>query len=381
MDFEWSETQEELYRGLKRFAREQLGERGARSSDAAGIRQEAWLACGRVGLLGLSVPAAHGGGGLDALSSARAMEAFGEGCQDMGLVFAAAAHLNACAMPLAEFGADAIKRRLLPGLCDGSLVGANAISEAEAGSDLAAMTTRAVRDGDAYVIDGEKSFVTNGPSAGVYTVYAVTNPGDGFMGISAFAVERSFAGIRVGRPFEKIGLHSAQTCPVLFESCRVPAENLLGEEGKGLAIFNRSMAWERTCLFAGYLGQMQRQLEQTIAYARERKQFRKPIGRNQSVANRIVDMKVRLDAARLLLYRACWAIDRGRSAELEVSMAKLAVSEAAVASGLDAIRVHGGLGVMLESGIPQGLVDSVPCAIFSGTTDLQRNLIARELGL
>lgn len=378
MDFEWTETQCELHRTVKAFARAELGDGKAR---AGAFARDAWRACGRMGLLGLSVPAQYGGSGLDALSSAHAMEAFGEGCADMGLVFAAAAHLNACAMPLAEHGREQHKQRLLPGLCDGTLIGANAISESGAGSDLAAIETRAVRDGDSWVIDGEKSFVTNGTVADVYTVYAVTNPADGYLGISAFAVERSCEGIHPQRPFEKMGLSSAQTGPVVFSGCRVPADSMLGAEGKGLAIFNRSMSWERTCLFAGYLGQMQRQLDQTIGYALERKQFRKPIARNQAVAHRIVDMKMRLDSARMLLYRACWAMDRGRPSDLEISMAKLAISEAAVESGLDTIRVHGGLGVMMESGIPQALVDSVPCTIFSGTSDLQRNLIARELGL
>jgi alkylation response protein AidB-like acyl-CoA dehydrogenase len=295
-------------------------------------------------------------------------------------LFSAAAHLNACAMPIAEHAAEDLKRRLLPGLCDGSSIGANAISEASAGSDLASLKTRAVRDGDAYVISGEKSFVTNGAVADVFTVYAVTEPGAGYMGISAFIVERNARAVP-GKPFEKLGLTTAQTGPVLFEECRVPASNLLGAEGQGLRIFNRSMAWERTCLFAGYLGQMQRQLDATIHYAAERKQFGKAIGRNQAVSHRIVDMKVRLEAARMLLYRACWAVDQGVQADLFISMAKLAISEAAVTSALDSIRVHGGLGVMMESGIPQALADSVPCTIFSGTSDLQRNIIARELGL
>lgn len=334
-----------------------------------------------MGLLGLSVPKSSGGGGLDAMTTARVMEAFGEGCEDMGLLFSAAAHLNACAMPIAEHASEELKQRLLPGLCDGSLIGANAISEASAGSDLAALKTRAVRVGDEYVISGEKSFVTNGALADVFTVYAVTDPGAGYMGISAFIVERAESSVRPGQPFEKLGLSTAQTGPVLFEECRVPASHLLGAEGHGLRIFNRSMTWERTCLFAGYLGQMQRQLDATIEYATERKQFGKAIARNQAVSHRIVDMKVRLEAARMLLYRACWAIDQGIPAELHVSIAKLAISEAAVTSALDSIRVHGGLGVMMESGVPQALGDAVPCTIFSGTSDLQRNIIARELGL
>lgn len=379
MEFEWSATQRELYEGVKRFCSKlEVGEGGV--SDAATARA-LFERCGQAGLLGLSVPATYGGLGLDARTSARAMEAFGEGCRDMGLVFACAAHLNACAMPIVEAGSEAIKQAYLPRLSSGRWIGANAISEAGAGSDLAAMTTRAVRDGRHYVIDGEKSWVTNGPIADVLTVYAVTSPGDGYLGISAFAVERDRPGIEVGKPFSKMGLHTAMTAPVRFDGCRVEAECLLGVEGRGLAVFNRSMTWERSCLFAGYLGAMQRQLEQTIEYAKSRKQFRKPIASQQAVAHRIVDMRVRLEAARLLLYRACFQMDRGEDAVEAVSMAKLAISEAAVQSGLDAIRVHGGLGAVMESGVPTGLLDAVPCTLFSGTSDMQRNLIARELGL
>jgi alkylation response protein AidB-like acyl-CoA dehydrogenase len=380
MQFEWTDTQDELYRTVKDFARAELNCELQERRRTHALCERAWRACGRMGLLGLSVPKSCGGGGFDSLTTARVMEAFGEGCEDMGLLFSAAAHLNACAMPIAEHADEDLKRRLLPGLCDGSLIGANAISEANAGSDLAALKTRAVRDGEAYVISGEKSFVTNGAVADVFTVYAITDPSAGYLGISAFVVERSERSV-AGKPFEKFGLTTAQTGPVLFDECRVPVGNLLGAEGQGLRIFNSSMAWERTCLFAGYLGQMQRQLDTTVEYATGRKQFGKPIARNQAVSHRIVDMKVRLEAARMLLYRACWAVDRGMPADLYISIAKLAISEAAVTSALDSIRVHGGLGVTMESGVPQALADSVPCTIFSGTSDLQRNIIARELGL
>lgn len=377
MEFGWSKAQEEVYEGVRRFAERLVSRPGGEPQSVV-----QWLrACGDLGLLGLSVPEEYGGLGLDAVSSARAMEAFGEGCVDLGVVFACAAHSNACAMPVFEAGSEAVKRRILPRLCSGEWIGANAISESEAGSDLAAIRTRARRDGDDFVIHGEKSWVTNAPIADVFTVYAATNPNDGYLGISAFIVERSTPGIEVGTPFEKIGLHSAQTAPVIFDGCRVPATCLLGAEGRGLSVFNRSMTWERTCLFAGYAGALQRQLNATIAYAKTRRQFRKPIGRSQAVSHRIVDMRIRLEAARLLLYRACWLMDRGEDATEAASMAKLAISEAAVQSGIDSIRVHGGVGVVTESGVPYGLVDALPSIIFSGTSDMQRNLIARELGL
>lgn len=379
MDFGWSPMQRELHQGVLKFARS-LDVPASAGTDVD-VQRGLFRECGKAGLLGLSVPEAHGGLGLDAQTTARTMEAFGEGCGDMGLVFACAAHLNACAMPILEAGSEDIVRRYLPGLTSGALVGANAISEAGAGSDLSAMRMRATRDGQQYVLEGEKSWVTNAPLADVFTVYAVTNPGDGYMGISAFVVERDSPGISVGKPFDKMGLKTAMTAPVHFEGCRVHADNMLGAEGRGLAVFNNSMSWERSCLFAGYLGLLERQLVQTVEHAKNRRQFRKPIASQQAVSHRIVDMRVRLDAARLLLQRACWLMDQDEAAVEAIAMAKLAISEAAVQSSLDAIRTHGGMGVVMESGVPQGLLDSVPCTVFSGTSDMQRNLIAREMGL
>jgi alkylation response protein AidB-like acyl-CoA dehydrogenase len=374
MSFAWSEEQEGLFRGALEFAEGRLNDRGA------DVRAR-WRACGEGGFLGLCIPVEHGGTGLDHLTTAYVIEALGRGCRDTGVVFGAAAHLFACALPIAEFGDDAQKARLLPGLCAGELVGGNAASEPEAGSDIMAMRTRATRDGDEYVIEGQKNFVTNGAEADVFLVYASTNPRLGYLGLSAFVVDRDTPGLEVGQPMAKTGLGSASLTPVYLDGCRVPAANLLGAEGQGGVMFASSMRAERSGLFAAYLGVMARQLDQTIAYARERKQFGRPIGKNQAVSHRIVDMKLRLDAARLLVYRACWTVDRGGDADLEVSLAKLAVSEWAVQSGLDAIQVHGGAGVVSETGVDRGLLDALPSTIFSGTSDIQREVVAARLGL
>jgi alkylation response protein AidB-like acyl-CoA dehydrogenase len=377
MDFGWSDSQRDLYQRTWAFARDRLGrEIGAHSFPVA-----EWRAAGEMGLLGLSLPERHGGLGLDALTTAYAVEAFGRGCRDGGLVFSAAAHLFACAMPIARFADDALRERWLPKLASGEAIGANAITEAEAGSDVFALKTTAVRDGSSYVLDGAKSFVTNGPVADAILVYAKTAPGDGYLGISAFVVERGTPGLRVGEPFKKMGLESSPIASVYLDGCRVPAGNRLGREGEGAAIFTDSMHWERACLFAGYVGAMERQLEECVAFAGARRQFRKPIGRQQAIAHRIADMKLRLDGARLLLYRACWLRDRGAEATLEVSLAKLAVSEAAIQSGLDAIQIHGGSGYLVETGVERALRDALPATIFSGTSEIQRDLIARGLGL
>lgn len=342
--------------------------------------REQWRHCGKAGLLGLSLPRDYGGQGLDALTSARCVEAFGHVCEATGLVFAASAHLFACATPIHAHASEEVKTRVLPALCSGEAVGANAITEWEAGSDVGALRTTAERDGDVYVLNGTKSFVSNGPAADVFVVYATVDPALGPLGITGFVVERDQPGVAVGEPLAKMGLASCPASEVYFEDCRVPAVNRLGSEGQGGQIFQASMQWERACLFAGYLGLMDRLLDRCIEHARTRRQHGRAIGRNQAVSHRIVDMKVRLDAARLLLYRACWGMDNGGSA-MDVSISKLAVSEAVVQTSLEAIQLFGSLGYLVDAGIERALRDAVPSTIFSGTSEMQRELIARELGL
>jgi alkylation response protein AidB-like acyl-CoA dehydrogenase len=380
MDFAWSQAERELYEGALAFARSLEADR-APVEDGSPFPRDHWRRCGEFGLLGLSASPDLGGAGFGALTTARILEAFGRGCKDGGLLFSASAHLFACTMPIAEYADAELKRLLVPRLCRGELIGANAITEAEAGSDVAALKTKATRDGDDYVLEGSKSYVTNGPVADVFLIYAATQANQGFFGLTAFVVDGGTPGLVVGRPFRKVGLHSAPTCEVYLENCRVPVSRRLGEEGQGMPIFQASMSWERACLFATYLGAMERDLELAIAFARERRQFGKPIGKNQAIAHRIADMKLRFEAARLLLYRACWLKDRGETSTLDISLAKLAVSEAAVQSGLDLIQIHGSLGVSLESGIAASLLDALPGQIFSGTSEIQRDLVSRGLGL
>jgi alkylation response protein AidB-like acyl-CoA dehydrogenase len=291
------------------------------------------------------------------------------------------AHLFACAMPIALNASQELKAATLPRLASGEWIGANAITEAEAGSDVFALKTTATRDGDSYVLSGTKSYVTNGPVADVVLVYASTNLDFGYFGVSAFAVMKGTPGLIIGEPFEKIGLTTSPISTVYLEGCRVPARNLVGTEGNGAQIFASSMQWERACLFAAYVGAMDRQIDETIAYARERRQGRKRIAEYQAVSHRIVEMKLRLEAARLLLYRACWLSDQGADASLEVCLAKLATSEAAIKSSLDAIQIHGGNGIVREIGIERALRDAVPSTLFSGTSEVQHNLAAAKLGL
>ena len=379
MDFDWTQQQNELYDRIFSFAQQHL--HTPEPALTAPAQRRIWQLCGGQGLPGLCIPETYGGAGLDALSTARALEAFGRGCEDMGLVFAIAAHLLACALPIAVYGSPEMKERLLPHLCAGTLIGANAITEHEAGSDVFALKTVAHQQEHMYRLSGQKSFVTNGPLADLFLVYASTNPRHGYMGISAFVLEKETDGLEVGEPIQKMGLTSAQAAVVTLRDCPVPERNLLGTKGQGATIFKHAMQWERACLFAAYVGLMERQLERTTEHARTRQQFGKPLSYNQSIAHRIVDMKLRLEAARLLLYRACWALDQGKDATLEISLAKVAVSEAALQSSLDALHIYGSAGYTTATGLEQMVRDSIPGTIFSGTSEMQRDIIARNIGL
>lgn len=381
MDFAWTDAQREFYQGVLRFARDTLNRDLLARDREHRFPREEWRSCGEFGLLGLCIPQEVGGMGLDHLTTALALEALGRGCEDMGLVFAIAAHQLAVCQPIAESGDEELRRRVLPRLCSGEWVGSNAITEAEAGSDVFALKTRAEKSGDRYRLFGTKSYASNGPVADVFLVYAMTEPDKGYLGIDAFVVHRDAPGVTVGKPIEKMGLHSCPAGSLYMEGVEVSAADRVGPPGGGAKVFTDSMMWERSCLFAGYLGQMERQLDMVAEYAAERKQNRRPIGRNQAVSHKAANMKLRLESARLLLYRACWLLDQGKDATLEVALAKLAVSEGAVQGGLDAVQIYGAVGYSTESRVERMLRDAVPSTIFSGTSEIQRNLIAARLGL
>jgi alkylation response protein AidB-like acyl-CoA dehydrogenase len=377
MRFDWTPEQDSAYHATLKAVRESFAE----PRPEGYFSRKDWLRLGELGLLGLSIPAEFGGGGLGALDTAHRVEALGRGTADTGLVFAASAHLFACAMPLAGFGSEPAKRRFLPGLASGELIAGNAMTEDEAGSDVSRLATTATTVPGGFVLNGVKSFVSNGPVADLYVTYATTDPDAGHLGRTAFVVERSVPGVRAGEPLEKMGLASVPAGQVFFEGCFVPNEQVLGVPGQGGAIFQDSMGWERACLFAGYVGLLDRLLERSVRHARSRRQFGSAIGDFQAVANRIVEMKLRLESARLLLYRACWEMDAGRPSACSIALSKLAVSEAAVAGALDGVRLFGALGYLREPGIETMLRDTVPATIFSGTSDIQRLVIAKELGL
>ena len=378
MNFAFTQEQEELRGRVVAFAREQLNPMLRKEP---GLSKPIWRACGAFGLLGLSVPREHGGLGLDALSTAVALEALGYACDDMGLVFSAAAQLLSVSMTVAKHGTPEQKEEVLLPLGRGEAFAGQALTEEGAGSYAFAIATTASRDGDHFVLSGTKSFVTNGTVADHFLVYAVTQQGAGALGISAFLVDRGTPGIRTGAAIDKIGLSRSPACSVYFEDCRIDAGALVGRLDRGASVFQESMLWERACLFAAYVGRAERLLEETIEHTRSRKQFGKSVAKNQAVSHRIVDMKLRLEGARLLLYRACWKLARGEASAADVALSKLAVSEAAVQSSADAVQLHGAMGIAEDAGIARHLRDAVPSTIFSGTSEIQREIIAAAMGI
>jgi hypothetical protein len=381
VDFEWSEDQLAFRDSVLEFARRALSEDIMEREKRSDFSRTLWQRCADFGIHGMPMPLQFGGQEADILTTMIGMEALGYACRDQGLLFSIHAHMWAVELPILAYGTDEQKESYLPGLCDGTLVGAHGMSEPNSGSDAFKLTTRAERSGDGYVLNGTKTFVTNAPIADVFVLFATLNPDQGMWGVTAFLVDRDAKGLTVGRPIEKMGLTTSPMAEVILEDCEVPAAGLLGREGQGVPVFNHSMGWERSCILASAVGGMHWQLEKCIAYARERRQFGKRIGDFQLVASKIVDMKVRLETSRLLLYRAATAQATGKDNAMDAAMAKLYIGDASVQSALDAIQIHGGYGYTREYGVEQTLRDAVGGRIYSGTSEMQRIIIARYLGL
>lgn len=381
MDFSWSEEQLALKRTAVEFAQKELNA-GLQERDRRGeFSRQNWQKCARFGLLGLPISEAYGGTDADILTTMLVMEGLGYGCRDNGLIFALNAQMWSVELPILSFGTEAQKKKYLPGLCEGRLIGAHGMSEPDSGSDAYSLRTRAERVDGGYVLNGSKMFVTNAPASDLAVIFATVNPAKGRWGITAFLVEKGTPGFSVGGNIEKMGLRTAPVGELVLQDCFIPEQNRLGPEGAGVSIFNNSMEWERSCILANHVGAMERQLEMSVRYARERRQFGQPIGRFQSVGNRIADMKVRLETARLILYKVAWLKKMNQPATMEAAIAKLYLSESFVQSSREAIAVHGGYGYMTESGIERDLRDAIGGTIYSGTSDIQRTIIARLLGL
>ena len=376
-----SDQPHDLQQSAIAFARQALNHDMISADASETFSLDAWRHCADFGVLGMPVPKEYGGLGLGLSALLAVMEGLGYGTRDQGLLFSLNAHLWTNTIPILRYGTEAQRQQYLPRLCDGSLIGANAATEPDAGSDIFSMRTRAVRQDDVYVLNGTKMFVTNAPVADLFVAYATIDPALGVAGITAFIIERGTPGLTISRRLHKMGLRTSPMAEVIFDDCRVPVAQRLGREGRGVEVFDCSMEWERGCILASCLGVMRRQLEECIKHARTRTQFGRPIGKNQSVANKIVDMKVRLETSRALVGRIGELKDQNRPAMLESAMAKLHVSQSFVQSSLDAVQIFGGYGYMTEQQVERDLRDAVGSSLYSGTSEIQRNIIARALGL
>ncbi|NNE43883.1 MAG: acyl-CoA dehydrogenase [Gemmatimonadetes bacterium] len=378
---ELTEDQKQLQEAAIAFAQGKLGKDMIERDRDETFDRAGWNACAEFGVMGMPVPAEYGGLGLGLTELIAVMEGLGYGSKDSGLLFSINAHLWTVIVPTLQYGTEEQKKKYIPKLVNGEMIGANAATEPDSGSDVFAMRTHAVKDGDDYVISGSKMFVTNAPVADVFALYATVVRALGATGVTGFLIDRDTPGVDVPRPLDKMGLRTSPMAEVVLDECRVGPEARLGKEGRGAAVFDCSMEWERGCILASFLGAMRRMLEESVKYAREREQFGMKIGKFQSVANRIVDMKVRLEAARPLVYRIGQLKDAGKDARQEAAVAKLFLSEAFIQSGLDAMRTFGSYGYMTEQELERDMRDGLGGIFYSGTSDIQRNIIARGLGL
>ncbi|HEX4705425.1 MAG TPA: acyl-CoA dehydrogenase family protein [Pseudonocardiaceae bacterium] len=376
----WNEDQRAL-----RAAVEDLGELLSKDHVERDARAEfgddAWARIRESGLLGMPFDTEWGGLGLDLRTTMYVLEGLGYTCRDGGLNFSTSTHMVSAGVPLQRFGSPSLKQRYLRRVCDGSVIGAHAITEPSGGSDVMAMRTSAVPSGDDYVLNGSKAFVSNGPVAGMFVVYARTGKRGSPAAITAFVVDRDTPGLTVGKPVAKMGLRTSPLCELFFDDCHVPAGNVIGSVGAGFLILDHVMKWEILCSFIINVGEMRHRLERCVDYARSRVQFGQSIGSFQSVANKIVEMKIAVESSRKWLYDTAAKLQDGENVTVDLAIGKLITSEGNVNSALAAVQVFGGYGYTAEYGLEKDLRNAVAGTIYSGTSDIQRQRIASMIGL
>jgi butyryl-CoA dehydrogenase len=377
MDFALSSQHEEIRRTVRDFAERRIMPVADELERKGEFPMEIIREAASLGLLGVPYPEEIGGTGLDSLAYAITIEELSRASGSIGIIVSA--HTSLGCNPIWLAGTDEQKERYLRPMAAGEVIGAYGLTEPGAGSDSRGTRTRAHRDGDAWILNGGKRFITNAGVAGTYIVTAVTDREAGTGRISAFIVEADTPGFGIGRMEEKMGLHASNTGELIFTDCRIPAENLLGAEGEGDKLFLKTLDGGRIGIASMALGLAQAAYEAASAYAKERRQFDRPIGSFQGVAFKIADMATRIDAARLMTYRAAWLKDCGKPYGTEAAMAKLFASEVARDVTNDAVQVHGGYGYITEYKVERYLRDAKLTEIGEGTSEIQRMVIARNL--
>jgi len=377
LNFDLGETADQLRASVRGFTADEVAPLAAEIDRSNEFPRQLWPKLGEMGLLGITVEEEYGGAGLGYLEHCIAMEELSRGSAAVGLSYGA--HSNLCVNQVRRNGSDALKRKYLPKLISGEHVGALAMSEPGAGSDVVSMKLRADRRGDRYVLNGNKFWITNGPCADVLVVYAKTDPDAGPRGITAFVIERGFKGFSTAQKLDKLGMRGSDTGELIFEDCEVPAENVLGEVGRGVNVLMSGLDYERSVLAAGPLGIMQAAMDVVIPYVHQRKQFGQPIGTFQLVQGKLADMYTTMNAARAYVYAVAKACDRGETARKDAAGAILYAAEKATQVALDAVQLLGGNGYINDYPTGRLLRDAKLYEIGAGTSEIRRWLIGREL--
>lgn len=377
MDFLLSEEHEMLRKMVRDFAKNEVEPTAAERDEEERFDREIYDKMGELGLTGIPWPEEYGGAGMDFLSYVIAVEELSRVCASTGVTLSA--HTSLASWPIYKFGNEEQKQKYLRPLATGEKLGAYGLTEPGSGSDAGGMRTTAVKDGDSYVLNGSKIFTTNGEVGETYVVFAVTDPNEKHKGTSAFIVEKGTPGFSFGKKEKKLGIRSSTTLELIFEDCRIPAENLLGEEGEGFKIAMMTLDGGRNGIAAQAVGIAQGALDAATAYAKERVQFGKPIGKQQAVGFKLADMATKIEAARLLTYQAAWLEGEGKPYGKASAMSKLYAGDIAMEVTTEAVQVFGGYGYTKDYPVERYMRDAKITQIYEGTNEIQRLVISRML--
>jgi alkylation response protein AidB-like acyl-CoA dehydrogenase len=380
MDFGFSEEQQLLKQSVIEFAKKEILPGAAERDEEARFDRDLWDKAAAQGYMGLPYPEEYGGGGASVIDTSVVGEALGYGGCDAGFCLSWGAHVVIGGVPIWQLGTEEQKRKYLPRIASGEWISGLGLTEPEAGSDAAGLLTRADKKDGYYVLNGTKTFITNGPTGQVFVILAKTEPEKGAAGISGFIVEKDFPGFSVGKEIHKMGNRSSPTSELIFENCEVPAENLLGQENQGfMGVALATLEWERSVMLAAAIGGMEIQLEECISYAKQRKQFGRPIAQFQAVQFKLADMKMWLETSRWILYKVAWNKDQGIMDPMMASLSKLYITEVAVKAAQQAVQIHGGYGYTKDYAVERSIRDAELGVLGGGTSEIQRWIIARLL--
>ena len=377
MDFSTSKKEQLFLQMIREFAEKEVKPLAAEVDELERFPIETVRKMGPLGIMGIPIPVEYGGAGGDNVLYTMAVEELSRHCATTGVIVSA--HTSLCCAPILEHGTEEQKKKYLPKLATGEWIGAFGLTEPNAGTDASAQQTFAVKEGDHYVLNGSKIFITNAEYADVYIIMAMTDKSQGTRGISAFIVEKNFPGFSVGKKEKKMGIRGSATCELIMENCIVPAENLLGKEGQGFKIAMHTLDGGRIGIASQALGIAQGAMDETVRYTKERKQFGRPLCKFQNMQFQLADMQTRIEASRLLVRKAAWKKDRKDNYSADAAMAKLFAAETAMEMTTKAVQYHGGYGYTREYPVERMMRDAKITEIYEGTSEVQRMVIAGKL--